>query len=111
MQLNYKNRKLEKSVATLVAIATNYGTRAKQVNQRLNELKAAPNLETLKSIPAANCHQLVGNLEGKLAVDISGNFRIIFEPNHIPLPLKEDGGLDWKLVTEITIEQIGTDYH
>lgn len=111
MKLDFKNRKLEKSVATLSAIAANYGTRAKLVNQRKNELQAASNLETMKNIPAANCHELKGNMKGKLAVDISGNHRIIFEPNHDPIPVKEDGGLDWKQVTDILILAIGEDYH
>ena len=70
MKLDYKNRNLEKFVATLSAIGANYGTRAKLVNQRKNELQAASTL-----------------------------------------PSKEDGGLDWKQVTDILILDIGTDYH
>jgi len=111
MQISYKNNKLEKSVASLSVIKKIYGTRAKLVNQRKNELAAAPSLETMKAIPAARCHELTGDFKGKLAVDISGNHRIIFEPNHNPIPVKNDGGLDWPLVTRITIIAIGEDYH
>lgn len=111
MKLLYKNRKLEKSVASLSVIAATYGTRAKLVNQRKNELQAAPTLETMRTIIGANCHELKGNLKGKLAVTISGNHRIIFEPANDPIPTKEDGGLDWKHVVEITIIDIGEDYH
>lgn len=98
-------------MATLFAIGANYGTRAKLVNQRKNELQAATALETMRNIPGANCHELKGNFNGLLAVDISGNHRIIFEPNHDSIPTKEDGGLDWKKVTDILILAIGTDYH
>ena len=111
MKLHYKNRKLEKSMASLSVIAATYGTRAKLVNQRKNELTAAATLETMRNITAANCHELKHNLKGKLAVDISGNHRIIFEPYHDPIPEKEDGGLDWLNVTEILIIAIGEDYH
>jgi proteic killer suppression protein len=111
MKLNYKTKKLEKSVASLTAIAKNYGTRAKLVNQRKNELLAAPTLETMRSIPAAHCHELTGDLKGKLSISISGNHRIVFEPTQKPAPAKEDGGLDWAQVTEITIIEIGEDYH
>lgn len=111
MNISYKPRKLEKTVASLTVIKANYGTRAKLVNQRKSELDAAKNLHTMRSLPKANCHALTGNLEGKFAVDISENHRIIFEPNHNPLPLKPDGGLDWALVTDITIIAIGEDYH
>ena len=109
MNLNYKNKKLEKSPSSLSLIKANYGTRAKLVNQRKSELQAAPSLETMKSIPAANCHELKGGLKGKLAVDISGNHRIIFAPNHDPIPTKKDGGRDWFIVTDITITEIGED--
>ena len=111
MKLFYKNRKLGKSVNSLTDIAKNYGTHAKKVNQRIKALNAAPTLDTMRKIPAANCHELVGELKGKLAVDISGNHRIIFEPNYNPLPERNDGGLDWTRVLEIIIIDIGEDYH
>lgn len=97
-------------MASLTAIAANYGTRAKLVNQRKNDLAAAPNLETMRSL-GGDCHELAGNLKGKLAVSISGNHRIIFEPANDPLPVKEDGGVDWSLITKITILAVGEDYH
>lgn len=111
MKLEYKSNKLAKSVVSLSAIAANYGTRAKLVKQRISELQAAPTLETMRNIPAANCHELKGNLAGKLAVDVSGNHRIIFEPDHNPPPTNVDGGLDWLQVTNIIILDIGKDYH
>jgi plasmid maintenance system killer protein len=110
MKLNYKNKKLAKTVASLRDIAATYGTRAKLVILRKSDLEAAPNLETMRSL-GGDCHELVGNLKGKLAVSISGNHRIIFEPANEPLPVKVDGGLDWTKVTEITIIDIGEDYH
>ena len=111
MKLHYKNKKLEKSVASLSVLSATYGTRAKLVNQRKCELQAAPTLETMRCIPAANCHVLKGDRKGTLAVDVSGNYRIIFEPWHDPIPQKNDGGLDWRQVTEIRIIAICEDYH
>lgn len=111
MQISYKNRKLEKSVKDAGAIIKNYGTQAKLVSKRLKELTAAPDLSDFKHIPQANCHELKHNRKGELAVDVSGNHRIVFIPEHEPLPLKEDGGLNWKQVTKIKIISIGEDYH
>ena len=110
MKLYYKNRKLEKSMASLSVIAANYGTWAKLVIQRRNDLISAPTLETMRTL-GGDCHELAGSLKGKLAVSISGNHRIIFEPANDPIPAKEDGGLDWKQITEITVLDIGEDYH
>jgi proteic killer suppression protein len=45
-----------------------------------------------------------------LALDLDHPCRLIFAPAHNPLPLKEDGGLDWTAVTAIEIHEI-EDYH
>ncbi len=111
MKLYYKPKKLEKTVVDLSAIKKNYGTMAKAVNTRLNELKHATNLEELRFLPQANCPELSQNFKGYLAVDVSGNHRIIFEPANQPTPLKVDGGLEWSNVTEVTIIELAYDYH
>lgn len=111
MQIHYANKKLEKSTASAKNIKAAYGTRAQKVNDRLQELLAFPNLQGLRNLPQANCHELKGPYKGCLAVDISANFRIIFRPHHDPVPKKPDGGLDWAAVTEIMIMLIGEDYH
>lgn len=83
---------------------------ARKVNQRLKELTDADNLAIMRTIHAARCHELTGDRKGELAVDISDNYRIIFEPHHDPLPKKDAGGLKWEEVTKIQINEI-KDYH
>lgn len=111
MKIEYKSNKLAKSVESPRAIKQNYGTRAKKVNQRLQELKAADNLDAIRLLPAANCHELTGKRKAEFALDISGNHRIIFTPDHDPIPQREDGSIDWTHVTSIKIIDIGEDYH
>ncbi len=120
MKIRYHTRKLEKSVESLSAIRKYYGDRAKKVALRLEQLSVALrleqlsvalNLDAMRNVPAANCHALKAPRVGELAVDISPNHRLIFIPDHNPLPRKEDGALDWKLVTDIEITAIGEDYH
>ena len=110
MEINYKNRKLEKQLTDPREMAKSFGQLARKVNQRLEDLKAADTLAVMRTIPAARCHELTGDRKGELAVDVSGNYRMIFEPNHNPTPKKEDGGLNWEEVTKILINEIG-DYH
>ena len=110
MQISYKNNKLEKSLSSPREILKNYGTRAKNVNQRMEDLKAVVNLNDLSLFPQANLHELKGDKKGLLAVDISANYRIIFKPDHEPVPKKDDGGLDWRAVKKIKIIEI-EDYH
>lgn len=110
MQITFKSKKLENILTDPREISKTYGVMAKKVNQRIKELSAAPSLLVMKTLPAANCHELHGGRAGELAVDISGNWRIIFEPDHDPVPAKADGGLDWNSVTQIKILKV-TDYH
>ncbi len=110
MQINYKTRKLEKNLTDPTKTLKEYGNRSKKIIQRLQELEASANLSVLKTLPAANCHQLSGDRAGEFAVDISGNWRMTFEINQEPVPTKDDGGIDTDNVTAVTILDI-TDYH
>ena len=110
MTLSFKSRQLEKSLTDEKTMASSYGARAKKINQRIKELKAASSLAVMKTIPAANCHPLIGNRKIQIAVDISANWRIVFEPDHDPVPATSDGGLDWNRITAIRILEV-KDYH
>ena len=110
MEISYRTNKLEKQLTNPRDLARTFGQLAKKINQRLSELKAAESLSTMRFIPAARCHELTGARKGELAVNISPNYRMIFEPNHNPLPKKADGGLLWESITKIQINQI-EDYH
>ncbi len=110
MEIVFKTNKLKKQLTVSKDLLKTFGQRAKKVNQRIEELKAAENLSIMGLIPAAKCHELEGNRKGQLAVKVSDNYRLIFEPNHDPTPRKEDGGLNWEQITVIKILEI-KDYH
>lgn len=110
MEISYKNRKLEKQLTDPREMAKSFGQLARKVNQRLKDLTDSDTLAIMRTISAARCHELTGDRKGELAVYVSGNYRMIFEPNHDPKPKKEDGGLNWEEVTKIQINEI-EDYH
>lgn len=83
---------------------------AQKVSQRMDELRAADTLAVIKTIPAARCHELKEDRKGQLAISISKNYRMIFEPANDPLPQNDSGGLDWTAITIIEIIEV-TDYH
>ncbi len=87
-----------------------FGQMAKKVTQRLDDFYAASNLNSLLQIPAANCHQLKGSRRDEWAVDISVNFRMIFQLDHDPIPRNQDDDVITAEVTCIRIVEI-TDYH
>lgn len=110
MRVEFKTNKLKKQLADPRELAKALGQMAKKANQRVQEFKAAENLAVIRMLPAARCHALKGDHDGALAVDISKNYRIVFEPFHDPLPKKDDEALDWEQVTAIRILGI-EDYH
>ena len=79
--------------------------RSKLIRRRLDDLRAAPSLKTMRALPG-RCHELMGNRKWQLSVDLDGPYRLIFKPAHNPPPTKEDGGLDWERVTAILIIEV-----
>lgn len=110
MEVEYSSNRLKKQLSSPGDIKKSFGNMAKKVASRLDDIAASDNLSILCQIPAANCHPLTGDRIGQWALDISGNFRMIFEIANNPIPLKEDKSVDKILVTIIEIVEI-TDYH
>jgi len=109
MEITYSN-KIKKKLSSPSEIKKAFGTMAKKVQSRLDDIGASPNLKVLLQMPAANCHALSGNKNGEWALDISANHRMIFEINHDPVPTKDNGEIETIEVTDIRIIET-TDYH
>lgn len=109
MEITYSN-KIKRKLNSSFEIKKAFGTMAKKVQSRLDDISASPNLKVLMQIPAANCHALSGNKHGDWALDISANHRMIFEINHDPVPKNENGEIETIKVTNIRITET-TDYH
>ncbi len=59
---------------------------------------------------AGRPHPLKGDRAGEFALDLEGAKRLVFQPDNDPIPLLEDGSIDWSKVTAVCIVFIG-DYH
>lgn len=110
MRVTFKSNRLQKSMASQNAMERAYGNRAKRLNMRMTVLHEADNLDDVPKGPPDNCHQLDGDRAGCFAVHVTGNDRIVFEPDHEPVPRNEDGGFDLKQITAIRILAV-EDYH
>lgn len=109
MNITY-SKKIKKKLSSALEIKKAFGTMAKKVQARLDDIEASPNLNVLMQIPSANCHALSGNRNGEWAVNISPNHRMIFEIDNDPIPLTLNGEIDRIKVTDIRIIDT-TDYH
>ncbi len=107
MEITFRTKKLQRSCSVAKEAVKAYGQlRARKLMQRLMELRAADYLSDIPSAPPPRCHELTGNLAGKLSVDLDHPWRLIFRPAHDPVPVRESGGLDWSQVTAIEITDI-----
>lgn len=111
MDVLFQDQKLAKACNSESQLIRKYGpARARLIRRRLDEFRAAENLEIVRLLPQAKCHELKGDREGTLAVNLDHPYRLTFEPANDPIPRKSDSGLDWKRVTAIRVLTV-EDYH
>ena len=67
-------------------------------------------LDEVSHRPPERRHELSGGRKEEFAVDIKHPYRLVFVPNHNPLPRKADGGLDLGQITAINVVGV-EDYH
>lgn len=106
MIIKFKSNKLEKSLLIPKDIQKTYGTMAKKVNQRMKEFTAASDLSVIKSLPGTDFHRLSGPRKSQYSVSITGNWRIILEPETTKIKSESD----LKKITSIKIIEV-IDYH
>jgi toxin HigB-1 len=110
IDIAWSDRKLQKSCATDKAGRRAWGAEQwKVLKRRIVSLEAAPTLADLAGVPG-RCHQLGADRAGEFALDLRGSSRLVFAPDHDPLPLLDDGGLDRSKVTKVVIREV-VDYH
>lgn len=80
---------------------------ARKLRSRLMDLQAAAHV---RELVAGRPHPLTGDRNGEFALDLHGGVRLVFRPNHDPVPSFPGGGINWAQVTQITIVYIGN-YH
>lgn len=106
MELSYKNNKLKKSLTTDKGLLKLNSRLAKKIKQRRIELESADNLEVISKLKVLRLHQYKGKGKGTWSIDIQENWRILFIINQDPIPTLEDGGVDLKAITIISIESV-----
>jgi len=110
MEISFRTSKLAKLCNSETKLRGKYGPRmASLIQQRLIDLSEAETLEIMRHVPG-RCHQLTENLDGLFAVDLVHPDRLVFVPDHDPIPELSSGGVDWSQVTKIEVVGIG-DYH
>jgi len=111
MEIYFRTKKLQRICSESKEMRKLYGVKfSEKLQQRLMELRAADVLSDMSHLPPARCHELTGSRAGQFSVDLEQPLRLLFVPINDPPPLREDGGIDRRQVTEIEIIEI-TDTH
>jgi len=111
VEISFETRKLAKVFNTKKELDREYGTElSKTITKRLSLMEAANCLNEVPITPPFRRHELKHNRKGQFAVDLVHPHRLVFKPNHNPLPVRADGGLDLRRITAITILGV-EDYH
>jgi proteic killer suppression protein len=106
----WSSRRLEKTCADDLGGRRAWGADNWQLlKRRLASLAAARTLEDMDGLPG-RCHQLHGDRPGTFAMTLWGGYRLVFEPDHDPVPRVTDGGIDRSKVTRILIKEV-VNYH
>ena len=111
MEIVFVSRKIEKACNSERESVRMWGAEnARKIRQRLAELNAAATLADMGRFPPARLHALKGDRKGQFAVDVKHPFRLLFDPAHDPVSLKDDCGVDLARITRIRVLLV-EDYH
>ena len=110
MEILFKTKKLQKEFNDERILLRVYGELASKIKLRMSVLRNANNLNDVPSKPPDRCHELTANRSGQFAVDLSGNYRLVFKPTENPPPKQDDGGISREKVISITIIEV-VNYH
>lgn len=108
MQIDFLDSKLRKLCENCKEADKKLGSNcARKLRSRLSDLEAVAHVRELN---AGRPHPLERDRIGQFALDLADGKRLVFKPDHEPVPHDTDGSIDWSQVTSITIIYIG-DYH
>lgn len=110
MVLTFDTGKLQKACASPQAMRAEWGTKmAAKLVLRISQIEAAANLSEIARVPAGRFHEY-GDKAGRMSLDLVHPQRLLFVPDHDPVPTKPDGGVDLTAVTQVRVLGI-TDPH
>ena len=110
MEISFANCKLQKLCESEKELRKAYGSDgAKKVMRRLTELRAATTLEDMRNLPG-RIHELAGDRDGQLAIDVAGGRRLVIAPRDGWPAEKDEGAHVWTMIDAVHVLEIA-DYH
>lgn len=80
MKTEYKNNQIKRICTNISVAEKSYGIRmAQKIHQRIKEIQAVNDVETMLKYSIGRCHRLSGNRKNQYAVDLVHPYRLVFE--------------------------------
>jgi toxin HigB-1 len=110
LQISFGKRRLQRTCEEYGSLLSEHGAScAERISVRLADLAAARSLDEFRHL-AGGCHELDGDRDGQLALDLPDGKRLIIRPTDDPAPTTDAGGLDWGAVEAVEIVDVLGDH-
>ena len=110
MEISFVDARLKKVCEAAAERLRKWGQpAAKNLKTRLDDLRAAKSMEDLRNLPG-RWEELSGDRAGYFSCRLDKGLRLILRPTRQPPPYREDGGLNWQHIEQITITEV-VNYH
>ena len=107
MELTFRNAKLARLCSSGDWMIRELGApMARRLGGRLQELEAADTLADMRLLPQARAHELHGDRDEQISLDLVHSMRLILEVADDPTPRMPEGGLDWAAITSVMVVEI-----
>jgi plasmid maintenance system killer protein len=107
MDITFINKKLEKLLSTQKELLRTFGPdNGKRIGRRLQNIADASNLAELAKLPQTRVHELSGDRDEQISVDVKHPYRLLLASDHEQNPRKQDGGLDWERISKVKVLEI-----
>lgn len=104
MDIVFKTSKLQKECNDFRLLQKVYGERrARLIRRRLDELRAANTLSEISYLPPPRMHQLKGERQGQISLDLDHPYRLLITVANDPIPQKDNGSINLSKVTAVMI--------
>ena len=85
IEVSFVNKRVERIFSEHNKIISKLGVHiSRQAMKRINQLRASDDFQSYLKMGIGNPHPLHGTLEGCYGISITGNYRLIIEPENCP---------------------------
>lgn len=107
MDIIFKTTKLAKECNEFRLLQKVHGERrARLIRRRLDELRAANTLAEISHLPPPRMHQLKGERQGQISLDLDHPYRLLITVANNPVPKKDNGSINLSKVTIVMVLEV-----